>query len=797
MTSDLRTHLKNALGSRYVIERELGGGGMSRVFVARETALGRDVVIKVIAPELREELSAERFAREVQLAARLQQANIVPVLSAGDAGGMAYFTMPFVDGQSLRTRMERGTLPLGEALDVLRDVARALAYAHAQGIVHRDIKPENVLLSSGTAVVTDFGIAKALSASRTRGDDLGARATALTQAGTSLGTPAYMAPEQALGEAVDARTDLYAWGVIAYELLAGAHPFAAHKTAQRLVAAHLTEMPTSLDVARPDLPADIAALVMQCLAKDPVERPADAGVLLSRLSAAVTPGARTAAGGRGGGRLRARWSVAALIVLAVGVAAVVAIARGVHATPTRTVVVVPFDNLGDPGDAYFAEGVSDEIAGQLARLPGLQVIGRDGVRRFRGSSRSPRDIAHELGAAYVLSGTVRWARGAAKAGVDGDTRVRIVPALVNVATGRQEWGEPSDERLTDVFKVQADVAERVASALSVTLGGAARATLHQQESRDPEARDAQLLGRYLLRQRGAANLRTAMAAFERAVARDSNYARAWAGLSEASALLPAYFDTTEADSVVLARADRAAHRAVALDSTLPEAQLALARSYSAQFRFNDALRAVDRALALDPNATLAYSLKYEVVTALGQIAAGDTATRRAVELDGLSALALNNRGNWYLFAGKMDSAIHYSERAVQVAPGEVVWKRTLGTIYAFAGRFEDATRECAAGVGPTNTCRATYGLLMGIPGLREAGLAMMGARSALPRAIGSPAWAAMVYAKAGMPDSMFSRLAVAIERRDDAFTHLITSPAFTPYQADPRWDALVGELRRR
>ncbi|MEO8619461.1 MAG: protein kinase [bacterium] len=798
MTPELRTQLQAALGSTYVIERELGGGGMSRVFVAREVALGRDVVIKVIAPELSEGLSAERFTREVLLAARLQQANIVPLLAASDAAGMAYYTMPYVDGQSLRARLDKGPLPLGDALDVLRDVARALAYAHTHGIVHRDIKPENVLLSSGTAVVTDFGIAKALSASRTNADGVRQLGTALTQAGMSLGTPAYMAPEQALGEDVDARADVYAWGVIAYELLAGAHPFAEHLTAQRLVAAHLSQTPPQLAAVRPDLAADVAALVMQCLAKDPVERPASAGELISRLSAATTPGAQPRAATGSNTTSLARWAIAAALLVALGVPGFLYFRRGSDAT--RTVVVVPFDNLGDPGDAYFAEGVSDEIAGQLARLPGLQVIGREGVQKFRGSHQSPRGIARELGASYVLSGTVRWARGATKtAGVDGDTRVRIVPALVNVGNGKQEWGEPSEERLTDVFKVQAQVAQRVASALSVRLGGAARATLAHQESNDAEARDAQMLGRYLLRQRGTENLRRAVGAFERAVARDSSYARAWAGLSETYALLPAYYDTntTFADEVVFARAERAALRAVALDSTLPEVQLALARSYEVLFRFNDALRAVDRALVLDPNATLAWTLKYEILTALGRRAAADSAARRAVELDGLSALALNNRA-WALAAlGQLDSAVRYSERSVEVAPTEGQWKRSLGTLYAFAGRYDDGVRQCAVGVGPGNTCDAALGLIAGIPAMRERGLAALSARLQLPRTLGTPMWAAMVYAHIGMPDSMFSRLRIAVDRRDDVFGHLITMPAFAKYENDPRWDAIVGEVRRR
>lgn len=368
---------------------------------------------------------------------------------------------------------------------------------------------------------------------------------------------------------------------------------------------------------------------------------------------------------------------------------------------------------------------------------------------------------------------------------------------MNVGTGKQEWSDPSDERLIDVFKVQAQVAQRVASALSVTLGGAARATLTRQESNDADARNAQMLGRYLLRQRGAENLRHALDAFAQAVARDSSYARAWAGLSESSALLPAYYDTTETDEAMFARAERAALKAVALDSTLPEVHLALARSYGVQFKFNDALRAVDRALALDPNATLAWALKYEVLTALGRTVAADSAAARAVKLDGLSALALNNRALSFAALGMLDSAVRYSERAVEVAPTERQWLRTLGTLYAFAGRYDDGVRACEAGVGFRGSCAVVLGVLAGIPAMRDAGLANVGAFGRLPRTLGNPTWAAMVYAHVGMADSMFSRLRVAVDRRDDVFGHLITMPMFAKYESDPRWDAIVGEARRR
>jgi tRNA A-37 threonylcarbamoyl transferase component Bud32 len=295
----LRDRLQSSLGSAYTLERELGGGGMSRVFVAKDEALGRDVVVKVLAPELAEGLSAERFAREIRVAAALQEPHIVPVLSAGvTVDGLPYYTMPFVRGESLRARLAAGALPLPDSVVVLRDVATALEYAHGQGLVHRDIKPENVLLSGRTAVVTDFGIAKALAVSKTQAPDGPAGGT-LTQVGTSLGTPAYMAPEQAVGDAVDVRADLYAWGVVAYELLAGRHPFAGRTTAQQLVAAHLTEVPAPLATVRPELPGDLAALVARCLAKSSNERPASAQELLAVLEALGDATGRRATAARG------------------------------------------------------------------------------------------------------------------------------------------------------------------------------------------------------------------------------------------------------------------------------------------------------------------------------------------------------------------------------------------------------------------------------------------------------------------------------------------------------------------
>ena len=280
---DLRQRVQESLSGTHTIERELGGGGMSRVFVANEQRLGRKVVVKVLAPELAAAMSAERFEREIQLAASLQQANILPVISAGDLEGLPFYTMPFVEGESLRARLGHGLVPLPQAVDILRDVAKALSYAHERGVVHRDIKPDNILLSGRTAVVADFGIAKAIAAAQERP----AGAT-LTQLGTAVGTPAYMAPEQAAGDpGTDHRADIYAFGAMAYELIAGQPPFAGLPP-HKLVAAHMNETPRGVRELRPDCPASLASLVMQCLAKDPAARPADADEVLRQLDAATS-----------------------------------------------------------------------------------------------------------------------------------------------------------------------------------------------------------------------------------------------------------------------------------------------------------------------------------------------------------------------------------------------------------------------------------------------------------------------------------------------------------------------------
>lgn len=339
---DLREQLQSTLGASYTLERELGGGGMSRVFVANENALGRKVVVKVLPPEMTQGVSVERFKREIQLAAQLQHPHIVPVHASGETGGLPFYTMPFVDGASLRSRMARsGALPIGETVSILREVAKALAYAHERGVVHRDIKPDNVLITGGSAVVTDFGIAKALSASRLQAPD-----GTLTQLGTSIGTPAYMAPEQAAGDPnVDARADLYSFGCMAYELLAGKPPFHG-RTPQRMLAAHMGERPQPITELRPDTPPLLAELVMRCLEKEPDNRPQSAQDLVRVLDSVATSGGAHPAmpqillGGRPRlGRALAVYAAAFIVVAVVAKAAVVGIGLPTWVLPGAMIVM--------------------------------------------------------------------------------------------------------------------------------------------------------------------------------------------------------------------------------------------------------------------------------------------------------------------------------------------------------------------------------------------------------------------------------------------------------------------------
>jgi serine/threonine protein kinase/tetratricopeptide (TPR) repeat protein len=394
MTRELRDELQDALGAAYTIDRELGGGGMSRVFVAHETSLGRDVVVKVLPPDLAGELSAERFRREIQLAARLQHPHIVPVLSAGSAGSILFYTMPFIEGDTLRGQLQRsGELRMQEVIRTSREIADALAYAHESGVVHRDLKPENILVTRGHALVADFGVAKAVTESVTAS---GNTRSVLTSVGLALGTPAYMAPEQAAGDpGVDHRADLYALGCVMYELLTGSPPFSGRPT-QSLLAAHIAELPDPVSRRRPATPQALASLVMSMLEKRPADRPRSADDVVAALdaigtgetiSAAMIASQPVASSGRG--RMGWRIGIAAGVVAGVALVAVVATnlasRREAPADSSGPVpIAIVHDDSNGSSDALQAaeNSIRDYLTDGIATFDGARVVDDAKSARF-------------------------------------------------------------------------------------------------------------------------------------------------------------------------------------------------------------------------------------------------------------------------------------------------------------------------------------------------------------------------------------------------------------------------------
>jgi eukaryotic-like serine/threonine-protein kinase len=694
--TDLREQLQATLGECYAVERELGGGGMSRVFVARDLTLGRDVVVKVIAPENAQGLSAERFAREVKLAARLQQANIVPVLAAGTSGNLPYYTMPFVRGESLRARLASGSaLGVPEAVSILRDVARALAYAHAEHVVHRDIKPENILLSGGAAVVTDFGIAKAIVASRTLD---ASSTTGITMAGVSLGTPAYMAPEQALGDpGTDQRADIYAWGVVAWELLAGAHPFAERKTMQALITAHVTENPPSLSERRPEVPEALAALVMRCLEKNPENRPQSASELLAAVESVNTSRESVAATAAPPRRRHRAISIAAALVVAVVSVLVIQHFRHTTAAPTdKSLAVLPFTTSGgDTANAYLAEGIADEVNNTLSQIPGLRIAGRSSAARFARSNGTPQEAGAALKVASVLDGTVRR---------EGD-RIRVTAELSNASDGAVVWHDSYTRAANDIFAVQDEIARAIAGQLQVTLGNAGTASLAASGTRDAAAYDLYLKGMYLYRRRGP-GIADAISTLDQATAQDSTFARAWAGLSNALTVSPSYLSTHAGD--VLPRARQAAERAIRLDSALSDGYMALGYVDAEQFQWKAAESELRRAIALDPNnAEARYRLGYTLFNQ-GRVTDAIPQFRSAEARDPLYFLPAIYLGWAEVRTGQIPEGIAEIRRGLGLEPQSITGLCLIALAYDRAG-LPDSARLYAHRILETSSQPARVG----------------------------------------------------------------------------------------
>ncbi len=788
MDADLKSRLQAALGADYRIESELGGGGMSRVFVAEEVGLGRKVVVKVLPPEMGAGVNADRFRREIQLAAQLQHPHIVPLLRAASEGDLVYYTMPLVEGESLRVRLTReGELPIPDAVRILRDVADALAYAHAHGVVHRDIKPDNILISGRHAVVTDFGVAKAVSAA--------SGSSSATSLGVALGTPAYMAPEQAAADpSVDYRADIYALGAVAYELLTRQPPFTA-PTPQMVLAAQVTQTPEPVASRRAAVPPALADLVMRCLEKRPADRWQGAEELRQALDALATPsgGTTPVASQRHGAALRRRpraawWGVGALVLAAV---AFVLIRLLMPAASRPTLVVLPFDNVGAPADAYFADGIAEEITTRLARVSGLQVIARNSALRYRDSKETAQQFGRELGADYVLDGTVRWEHAGADTG-----QVRVTPALIRVKNAQEVWGQTYDAALSDVFRVQSDIAEQVVGALQVTLGSAEQRELRDAGTRDVEAYNAYVLGRYEWRKRTAAALQDAARQFTAALTRDPDYAHAWSGLADAVGLYPSYGVTTIPRSLVYDSAERAARRAIALDPNSAEAHASLGEILlNGRWDWAGAEQELKTAIALDPDYATAHQWYGELLNGLGHVDEAIAEGRRAVQLDPLAPVMANSLGAALYCARRLGDATAHFRHALQLEPGYQAPPGNLVAVYIAEHDYPAAAAAARiSGSLPPWADSIVHGLAE--PSFRSAALRTVGAHVADVYAFGTATpVAARIFGTMGRRDDAFAVLDSMVAVRSEGLLNCVSNdPLLDSLHGDPRWPRLLARI---
>lgn len=728
--------LSSALADRYRIERELGHGGMATVYLAHDVKHRRQVAIKVLTPDLASLLGPERFLREVEIAAGLNHPRIVPLYDSGNADDLLFYVMPWIDGESLRARLLREKqLPVEDAVAITRQVAQALAYAHARHVIHRDVKPENILLQEGEALVTDFGIALAIHA---------AQGERLTETGYALGTPEYMSPEQSVGERdLDERSDLYSLASVLYEMLAGEPPYTAG-TAQALITKRLVDPVPTLRRLRSAVPPAVEQALLKALARVPADRFPTVTAFVKALTAAPAP----------------------------------------ESAPS--VAVLPFLNLsGDAETEFFADGITEDVIAHLSKIRALKVISRTSVMPFKEREQSLAKIAETVGAATLLDGSVRRA---------GD-RVRIVAQLLDPATDRHLWGETYDRRLTDIFEIQTDVALQIAAALKAELSIDERSRINRGPTSDLQAYRFYLQGRHWLIKFTPEALRRAVERFERAVTQDPEYALAHAAVAYAYTELGEN-GAMEPDDAYR-RANRAAAQALRLDPASGEAHCVAAYLKTvSEFDWAGAEEGFQRAVQLSPGSADAYDLYGRMCAALGRFDEAIAMQRRSQELDplthrlGLAATMLR--------AGRYAEAQAAAQRAVEFDPTHDRAHVTLGWAKFLQGMKLEGLADMERGVAlsPQDTMwRAQLGQAYALAGdVGKARDILRELEDRAQHAYVSPYHLAYVHAGLGETDKALDLLERALDARASAAYGIKGSFLFASLREHPRFHALLEKL---
>jgi eukaryotic-like serine/threonine-protein kinase len=770
--------LREALADRYPVERPLGRGGMATVYLARDLRHQRPVAVKVLHPELAAGLGTERFLREIRIEAGLQHPHILPLHDSGEAAGFLYYVMPFVSGESLRQRLAReGRLSVEDTVRIASDVADALAYAHAHGVVHRDIKPENILLSNGHALVADFGIAKAVEAA---GD------SKLTETGWGMGTPAYMSPEQIVGEPVDGRSDVYGLGCVVYEMLTGHPPFPADN-ARAMFTRHQVETPPPISADRPEVPAHLQDAVLTALAKLPTDRFATAAEFVARLSA---PGGIRAARPSRWTRLWTRSRRRVLVATAAAVALLGggwAYLRGhpaaISAGRGSSVAVLPIADLdGDTSQAYVSAGLTEQLITDLAQSRDLRVINRLTMEKYARRRETPREVARALGVDAVLTGSLQRI---------GDS-VHFTAQLIPKGSDRAEWAGSYGGTRADLLRIQREIAWTVAARL---LG--ARPAGPSVAAGDPDAIDAYVRGRYWWGKRNGPSLLKAIQFFGQALDADPRFAPAYAGMADAYIQLG--YQSLLAPDDAFPKAAAAARKALEIDSTLaePHATLAFYHFYY-PWDWKAAEQEFRLAVAKNPSYATAHEWYGLFLAAMGRFDEAHREEDRAQSLDPLS-VAITGTNAWvYHYSHRQDEAERLLRQAVRTDSTFGLGRLYLGRVLQAKGELDSAITEYGrlpAAFQQWVPTVAGLGNMYALEGRRADALAVLRRLDSLSRTQYVTSYAvAVVHAALGWPDSAFAWLDRAVQERTHWLVWLNRDPRWESIRRDPRFAEVVDRV---